>query len=389
MKFKILLCILLLIVNAPIYSQVKKDDKKNKEKVKISLKDTLDGKLDASEFLIKADGFIPAPQIITQQALGRFGLLITPIFIKPNKHQVKGHYTPPDITAPFIGYTLNKSWFVGGMRMAHLPQYGLKYRVGLAYANVNMDFYRTLPQVGEQEFSFNFKSTPIFMSVMKEVIKNSNLYIGIEYLFMHSSVSPEFDFTNLPGFLNDKDFKSNLSYLGIGLDYDVRDNIFTPNKGTQITSNFLVNSSWTGSDYNFQNFNVSVFQYFQTAHNLVSGFRLETNFQFGNAPFYAEKSIQMRGVPMARYQGTSIYTLATEQRYDFDLRWSGVIFGGLSKATTSEVKFDDATLVYSYGVGFRYLLARLFKLRAGIDVAKSNEDWGYYITIGSAWNNRN
>ncbi|WP_104733763.1 BamA/TamA family outer membrane protein [Hanstruepera ponticola] len=363
--------------------------KEKQDKVKVSLKDTLDGKLDMSEFLINANGFIPVPQIITQPALGGFGGLIAPVFIKPNKHQIEGEYTPPNITAAFGGYTANNSWFFGGMRMASLPKYGLKYRVGMGYAHINMDFYRTLPIVGEKEFSFTFNSVPVFMSLMKEVKKGSKFYIGLEYLYLRSKVSPNFDFNNLPYFLKEKDFRSQLSHIGVGIDYDTRDNIFTPDTGTQIGANFMVNANWTGSDYQFQNFNVSAFQFFKFSNNWISGFRLDTKFIFGDAPFYAEPSVELRGVPISRYQGTEVYVFETEQRYDFSLRWSALLFGGLAKASSERIKFNDATLVYSYGAGFRYLLARLFKLRVGIDVAKSNDDWGYYITFGSAWNNRN
>lgn len=352
-------------------------------------RDTLDNKLDASKWLIEANGFIPVPQIITEQALGGLGLMLAPVFIKPNKHQEQGKHMPPDITAAFAGYTVNNTWGIGALRMASLPQYGLKYRVGLAHANVNMDFYRTLPTIGEKKFPFNFESTPVFISVMKEVKRNSNLFVGVEYLYMNSKIKPKFDFDVLPEFVIEKDLNSNLSSLGISVEYDNRDNTFTPNKGTQIGSNFRMNADWTGSDYNFQNFNISVFHYAQIVSQVVSGFRLDTKFQFGDAPFYAQPAINLRGVPISRYQGTEVYVAETEQRYDFSLRWSGVFFTGLAKATSEKVSFHETDFVYNYGVGFRYLLARLFKLRVGVDVAKSNNDWGYYITFGSAWNNRN
>ena len=315
--------------------------------------------------------------------------MITPIFIKPNKHREKGTHVPPDITAGFAGYTINDTWIVGAMRMASLPQYGLKYRVGLAHANVNMDFYRDIAGLGERKFPFNFKTTPVFFSVMKEVKKNSNVFIGLEYLYMNSKIKPKFDFDELPDFVKEKDIKSNISSIGIGFDFDVRDNTFSPNTGTQIGANFRMNADWTGSDYEYQNFNVSVFQYVQFVPQLVSGFRLDTKFQFGDAPFYVEPGIDLRGVPSSRYQGTEVYVIETEQRYDFSLRWSGVVFTGLAKATSDKVSFSQADFVYNYGVGFRYLIARLFKLRVGMDFAKSNNDWGYYITFGSAWNNRN
>src|SRR5690606_19557421 len=135
--------------------------------------------------------------------------------------------------------------------------------------------------------------------------------------------------------------------------------------------------------------NIAAFKFFQFSSKWVSGYRFESKIQFGNPPFYMKSSVSLRGVPMARYQGDQTYVLETEQRYDFNLRWSAVVFCGLAKAPTADTSFNDAQWVYNYGTGFRYLLARKFKLRTGIDVAWSNDDFGWYIVFGSAWNNRN
>jgi hypothetical protein len=36
------------------------------------------------------------------------------------------------------------------------------------------------------------------------------------------------------------------------------------------------------------------------------------------------------------------------------------------------------------GFGIRYLLARLFGLYTGLDIARGPEDWAFYIQVGSA-----
>ena len=51
-------------------------------KHKISFKDSLDGKFDLSDYVIYANGFIPIPLVITEPALGGFGLAMIPIFLK-------------------------------------------------------------------------------------------------------------------------------------------------------------------------------------------------------------------------------------------------------------------------------------------------------------------
>lgn len=348
-------------------------------------RDTLDGKFDASKFLIEADGFLPLVQLITEPALGNIGVMVAPVFIKPNKYQKEGEYVPPNVTSAFAGYTANKTWLVGALRRASLPKVGMKYRVGVGYGSVNLDYYRDIQGIGEQKFGFNFKVTTIFGSILKE-IGQTDLFVGVEYLFLKNNVSPRFDFDELPDFVDEASFKAVQSSPGLILEYDKRDNIFTPDKGTLISSDFRVNANWTGSDFEFKNWRFSILQYFQPLDNWVAGFRLETQQQFGDAPFYLLRSLNMRGVPSARYQGNSTYLLETEQRYDFTLRWSGVLIGGVAKAfERSKTDFSDAEWVYNYGFGFRYLIARAFNLRMGVDVAWSNEDFGYYIVFGSAW----
>lgn len=376
-----LVIILLSLFNLNLYSQQAK-----KHSI---FKDSIDNKFDFSDFLIQyPQGFIPIIQPITEPSLGYFGLALTPVFLKPNKHPYPDRYTPPNITAVFAGYTLNSSWGAGILHMGTLTKQEMKYLLGGGYGSVNLDFYRTLPLTGERSFSFNFKSSFFAGNLLKQ-IGHSNISIGIEYLLLYSEITPRFTYTVLPDFIKEKDFRSILSSPGILAQFDTRDNIFTPNKGCFIDADYRINADFTGSDYEFQNFEFTVLQYFQSTKKLISGFKFDMILQNGDAPFYAKPSIALRGVPAARYQGNSTYLVETEQRYDFILRWSGVLFGGLAKAIDNDELFTNAQLVYNYGTGFRYLIARKFQIRTGIDVAWSNQDFGYYIVFGSAWNNRN
>lgn len=350
-----------------------------------SMRDTLDGKLDASEFLKSVHGFLPLPQIITEPALGSFGLGIAPVFIKPNSAATSETYVQPTITAGIVGYTANKSWFTGLFRTEALADYGLKYRVGALYASINLDLYRELPIVGEKKFSFNFQTVPVFASITKR-LGNSNIYAGFQYTLLYTKVDPLFDLSNLPEEIQTAAFETVQSNPGLLIEYDGRDNFFTPNKGNLVRLQYRVSAEWTGSDFYYQNIEFTGYQFFKLGNNLVSGFRAHYIGQLGDAPFFLLPSVNMRGVPAARYQGTQIGVFETEQRYDFNLRWSGVVFGGIATALSKRESFADADLIYNYGVGFRYLLARQFGLRMGVDLAGSNENFGYYLTFGSAWN---
>ncbi|TDQ16627.1 hypothetical protein DFQ04_2749 [Algoriphagus boseongensis] len=357
-----------------------------KTKSRPSLKDTLDGKFDFSSFLLDANGFIPVPQLITEPALGGIGMLIAPLFIQPNKHPFPDRYTPPTLTAVAGMYTANKSWFVGGFRAGTVTKHYLRYTVFAGYGTINMNLYRDLPILGETEFAFKFKTLPIYGKLIKRIGK-SDFYAGMQYLYLNTEVIPEFlaSGESLPDFIEEGSLKTRQSTPGIILQLDKRDNIFTPDKGTYFQANFNVNADWTGSDYTNQAFKAYILQYFQLQKKWISGFRAETKQQFGDVPFFLESSINLRGVPAGRYQGTSTYLVETEQRYDFSLRWSGIAFAGTGKAVSPRSTFADSPWIYNYGAGVRYLVARAFKIRMGLDIAFSNDNFGYYIVFGSAW----
>ncbi len=351
-------------------------------------RDDQDNKWDVSNFLVHAHGFIPVPKIITEPALGSFGLALAPIFLQPNKTQVEGKYIPPTITSAFGGFSTNDSWVIGAFRIGFIPKHHLQYRYGFGYGDVNLDFYRETLFKGKQKYSFNFRTLMIYSTLLYE-IRNSGLYTGINYSYMHNTLSHDFSNVNLPDFISFKDLKHTISTIGLVVKYDKRDNVFTPNRGFILNTNFNMNDSWTGSDYTFQSLENVFFYYIQPAIKWVSGFRFETQFHFGDAPFYLKPAIVLRGVPRVKYQGNESYVIETEQRYDIVPRWSIVGFGGLAKAPDKKESFTDAELVYNYGTGFRYLIARKFDLRTGIDIAASNDDFGWYIVFGSAWKTKN
>src|SRR5690349_4803897 len=102
----VVITLVLLTVIAPRVS--------GQKKVKVSFLDSLDHKLDMSDFLIEANGFIPIPVIVTEPALGGFGLGVAPVFITRRKPFVnregKQIRVPPDVSGGAALFTVNKSW---------------------------------------------------------------------------------------------------------------------------------------------------------------------------------------------------------------------------------------------------------------------------------------
>ena len=210
------------------------------QKKKVSMRDSLDDAFDVSDYLIEAHGFVPVPVLITEPALGGFGFGIVPVFLKKNPPYIdsvngKVKVTPvaPTITGGIGLYTSNKTWLTAAFRKGTLVKSRIKYTVGTGYANINMDFYRTVPQLGEKKFEFNLKTLPIYLEGTKRIAV-SHWYAGMKYLFLSENAEYTGDHLLSPDFVKPKEYSSIVSQLGAIIELDNRDNIFTPNKGIKV-----------------------------------------------------------------------------------------------------------------------------------------------------------
>lgn len=356
----------------------------------ISLKDSLDGKFDLSDYIIDANGFVPVPMIITEPALGGFGGAIIPVFIKkrpPYLDSIKGQLmtTPvaPDITGGIGLYTLNNTWAVLAVRSGTFVKSRIKYIIGGGYVNLNMAFYKTVLQQDEKKLDFNLKITPFYLQAIKR-IRFSRWYAGFKYLFLHTDVRYKGD-SVLESLGKPLESKSNISQLGAIIELDSRDNIFTPDKGVKLHVDAVYSGDVLGSDYEYWKMNYYMYAYAPLSKKIIGGLRIDGRQAFGDPPFYMLPYIDMRGIPAERYQGNVDLLSEVEMRYDVVRRWSIMAYAGAGKAFDEWSKFNEANWAWSYGTGFRYLLARKFKLRVGIDVAHGPDTWAYYIVFGSNW----
>jgi len=374
---------LLLLITAVMAQEKKK---------RVPLKDSTDGAFDLSDFVIDANGFIPVPILITEPALGGFGGGIVPIFLKkrpPYIDTIKGKQviTPiaPDITGGAAMYTLNGTWALAAFRSGTLVKSRIKYVIGGGYVNVNISFFRTIQGLGEKEFKYNLRSIPIRLQGIKR-IAFSHWYAGLRYSFFKTDAKYIGDKTVPPDFVSSKENSSLVSQLGAILELDNRDNNFTPNRGFKVHFDAMRSDNIFGSDYEFWHLNYYMNAYSTISKKFVVGWRVDGQQAFGEQPFYLKPYIDMRGVPTARYQGNADLLTELETRWDFYRRWSVMLFGGTGKAFDNWDEISDAKWVNTIGTGFRYLMARKFKLRVGIDFAKGPDNtFAYYIVFGNTW----
>ena len=178
----------------------------------------------------------------------------------------------------------------------------------------------------------------------------------------------------------------NTGLLGLYLEWDSRNTIFTPDKGIRAKASFGIGRNWTASDFDYEKSEVFINGFIPLTRWWVCGLRADWQWAGGSTPFYLLPYIKMRGIGAMVYQGDQVLQLETEQRFDLDLRWSVLGFAGVGKTFSSSKYLEDPTWHVAGGAGFRYLLSRIFRMRMGVDIAVGPSQWAYYIVLGHYWN---
>ena len=350
--------------------------------------DPTDGQFDLSEWLLDRKGFLPVPIIITEPAVG-YGGGVALVFISERigdvveRAKTEGHVVPPDIwaVAGFATENGTKGAAIGGQFTFDHDRW--RYRGGVGDFHINLDFYGIgdlLPN-GVNKIGYTLQGFGSFQQGMYR-LGESDTFIGARwvYLDLSSSLTAASD-----AGLSPRELAKRSSGLGVVIEHDSRDNIFTPNRGWIGAAEATFYDPDFGSANRFQAYRGHVFAYWPVSDRFTAALRVDGRTARGDVPFYFMPFLDMRGVPAARYQDENTAVLETELRYDVTSRWSVVAFVGAGRAWGRRESFDDTGTVVNKGVGFRYLIARRLGLYAGIDVARGPEDTAFYIQVGNGW----
>ena len=345
-------------------------------------RDTLDGAFDVSRWLFELHGFIPLISPVTEPALDYGGVLAGAYFI-PKKEVPAGQFRMPDIVGIGGGYTQNGTWFLGGGYAGFWKDDRIRYRGLLGYGDINLEYYGTGDgYLSEDPAAFSIESI-FFLQQGLFRIGKTPFMLGGKYYFGKTKVTA-FEDSKLPE-VDPRDFDMTNSGIGVIGEFETLNNILSPSKGLRIHLSYNQSLEFLGSDRNLGRMTFFTLGYLPIVERWHSGIRIESLLSTRDTPFYMLPFIQLRGVPLMRYQGEWTMLAETEQFVNVFRRWSLVGFGGIGTTVQS---LDDPKLsapAWNAGAGFRYLIARQLGLQMGLDIARGPEDWAFYIVFGSAW----
>jgi outer membrane protein assembly factor BamA len=214
-------------------------------------------------------------------------------------------------------------------------------------------------------------------------IAESNFFAGGRYIYFDTDNT--FDIPiDIPEF-EGSEISSTLSEASVILNFDTRNNIFTPTKGFLMELSGTYSDTWMGGEDLYGRITTRLIGYVPASGKAVLGVRQENAFTLGDVPFYARPIIMLRGAPLMKYQDKNTTVMEAEINWNVYKRWNLVGFTGMGNAFSSFEDFNEGKSVASIGTGFRYLFARKFGMQMGMDFAQSTDDFAFYFVIGTSW----
>jgi hypothetical protein len=362
--------------------------------------DPQDGKMDASMWLLSRSGFLAVPLLITEPAVG-YGGGAGIIFLhypqgRPAVPSWMGapatssgkppvRFAPPSITGAMGFATENGTWAAGLFHQGIWSEDRWRYTGAVLGGDIHLKFYGEAGVADVPEgLEYGLRGGFLYQEIERR-LGRSDFFAGLR--FTYSSTESRFEGADdVPGIPAD-DFNAKNAGVGFVLGYDSRDNTFTPNRGWRLKIAGLRYDEAFGGDYSYYRMDWFSAGWWTFHPRLVGGWKVGLHFtdDDGHPPYFDLPAITLRGVRVGRYQGKQEADTEIELRWALDRRWSLVAFGGAGRVAETISELGNADDVFAGGVGFRYLIARLLGIHAGVDFAWGPDDFAWYLTLGNAW----
>jgi hypothetical protein len=344
----------------------------------------VDGQFDLSTFLAQPHAFLPIPVIVTEPAVGYGGGVIG-TFLRPREHAGSEGWARPDVSILGGLATENGTWLALAGDSSRWVDGRLHTLAGAATGKINLDFYGGglgLSQL-DQPVRYSLDVSGALAEADWQLSEKSRWAVGLRYVY--ADVTPELrDAAQFPGLPNKN--AVTVSAPTAILEYDSRNNLFTPTRGLYLETSYLVSRGAFGATVDFERLRQVLLAWQPLPHEITLGARADYAWASASTPFFLRPYIQLRGVPAMRYQGDEVVALEAEARWQCYGRWSVVPFAGVGATRLRHsLSASNGQSVGSGGIGFRYELARKFGLHAGLDIAHSPGTNAVYIQVGNSW----
>ena len=307
------------------------------------------------------------------------------MFVRPRKQAGAEGYARPNMSMVGAIATENGTWAAFAGDSSRWFDDRVQTLAAVGGGRLNLDFYGLGDASSslDEPVRYSLDFALLMLQGDWKPAAKSPWSFGLRYVY--SSVEPKLrdEPAQFPGLVDSIQMK--ISAPAGVLEYDSRNNLFTPTSGMYAESVYLTSLEELGASEEFERFQQVVMGWIPLSDAWTLGMRGDYQWSSDGTPFFLRPYIKLRGVAAMRYQGDEMASAEVEARWQFRGRWSLVGASGYGTAHTDRNLYSATRDVWSGAVGFRYELARMFKMHAGLDVGFSDGETAIYFQIGNAW----
>jgi len=178
-----------------------------------------------------------------------------------------------------------------------------------------------------------------------------------------------------------------VSAVGWVSNYDSRDDIFYPEKGSLVELSVLFNSKSFASDFDFQKIFLDASKYIYLGKKNILALNFYSELTFGNAPFNQLALIggpkRMRGFFEGRFRDDHFISFQSEYRFPIFKKIKGAVFGSWGSIGSQDEGFEKSFL--AGGAGLRFGISKSEKINLRLDYGFGKNTSGIYLTFGEAF----
>jgi hypothetical protein len=306
------------------------------------------------------------------------------LFLRPRKEAGEEGWARPDISAAGALATQNGTWAAFGGDSSRWLDGRLRTLAGGGAGQINLDFYGLSadPASLNQGVRYSLQFSALVGQANWQLAPKSPWSVGVRYVY--ANVDPKLrDQPVFPGLVDR--LRVTVSAPTAIVEFDSRDNVFTPTRGVYFETAYLASREALGANVDFERFDQVLLGWYPVRDDVTLGANATYSWSSGGTPFFLRPFIVLRGVPAVRYQGDQAASIEVEARWQFYGRWSVVAFGGAGRTWTERPNRSFSQSVGAGGAGVRYEIARKFGINVGIDIAHSPGTTAVYFVVGNAW----
>ena len=205
--------------------------------------DSTDGALDISDWLINKKGILLIPTIITEPAVG-YGIGGAAVYFHSSYSAKKG---PPSMSGVLGGATQNGTWAAGVFHAGFWKRDQIRYMGAVAKLYANVDFYApgNLDVFSDVPVNLNLDSWFLLQQI-KFRVAGSDFFIGGRYMLLDTYNKFEIPL-DIPEY-EAQEFSATLSEVSLKMEFDSRNNVFTPTRGFLLGLTGTYSDTWLGGE---------------------------------------------------------------------------------------------------------------------------------------------